>query len=68
MSERFPVNGMHRDSANGVERRQWIAPTLAAHTTLTTLTQTPLHKPLNLLFLQSSIQCFDHNGNPVPCT
>ena len=49
------------------ERRQWIAPTLAPHSTMTTLTQVPLRQPLSLLFLQASIQCFDHNGNPAPC-
>jgi len=49
------------------QRRSWISPSLAPHSTLTVLTQTPLPQPLSLLFLQSSIQCFDHNGNPVPC-
>jgi hypothetical protein len=48
-------------------RRRWIVPSLAPHSTLTVLTQSPLHQPLSLLFLQASIQCFDHNGNPVPC-
>jgi hypothetical protein len=49
------------------ERKRWIAPTLAPHSTMTVLTQSPLPQPLALLFLQSSIQCFNHNGNPVPC-
>ena len=49
------------------ERRQWVAPSLAPHSTLTVLTQSALPQPLSLLFLQSSIQCFNHNGNPVPC-
>ena len=49
------------------ERRRWTAPSLAPHSTLTVLTQSALPQPLSLLFLQSSIQCFNHNGNPVPC-
>jgi len=47
-------------------RRTWVAPSLAGHSTLTELTQVPLSQPLSLLFLQTS-QCFDQDGNPVPC-
>ncbi|MEO6211233.1 MAG: hypothetical protein ABIQ10_14045 [Gemmatimonadaceae bacterium] len=50
------------------QRRAWVTPSLAGHSTLTALTQAPLPQPLSLLFLQSSTQCFDQNGNPVtPC-
>ncbi len=49
-------------------RRRWIAPTLAAHSTLTVVTQAPLPVPLNLLFLHASLtQCFNSSGAPVPC-
>jgi hypothetical protein len=48
------------------ERRRWIVPTLAPHSTLTVVTQVPLPQPLSLLFLQSS-QCFDQDGVPKPC-
>lgn len=64
MSEFSSVSGMHIDSA---KRRPWIVPSLAPHSTLTVLTQVPLRQPLSLLFLQASVQCFNHNGNPVPC-
>lgn len=60
---RMPHDPQHDNPA----RRRWIAPTLEAHSTLTVLTQSALPQPLSLLFLQSSIQCFNHNGNPVPC-
>lgn len=50
----------------GRERRHWVAPSLAPHSTLTMLTQVPFTQPLSLLFLQSS-QCFDQDGNPAPC-
>ena len=59
----MPLDAQH----DHAERRRWVAPTLAPHSTMTVLTQSPLPQPLSLLFLQSSIQCFDHNGNPVPC-
>jgi len=49
------------------ERRTWVAPSLAPHSTMTVLTQVPLPAPLSLLFLQSSRQCFNQDGNPVPC-
>lgn len=55
---------MHRDR---FARRHWVAPALASHSTLTELTQVPLRQPLSLLFFQASVQCFNHNGNPVPC-
>lgn len=59
MKEYFPANE---------HRREWVAPTLACHSTLTELTQVPLRQPLGLLFLQASIsQCKDQDGNPVPC-
>ena len=77
MSELSPVGGVHDDSANQsashdahhdrFERRRWVAPGLSPHSTLTVLTQLPLRQPLSLLFLQSSRQCFDQNGNPTPC-
>jgi len=73
MSDFSPENGVRDDIAlrsmgdNGFDRRRWVAPNLAPHSTLTTLTQMPLPQPLSLLFLQASVQCFDHNGNPAPC-
>jgi hypothetical protein len=48
-------------------QRRWSSPVLTAHTTLTTLTQSALPQPLSLLFLQSSAQCFNNRGVPVPC-
>ena len=48
------------------ERRCWVTPTLAPHSTLTVVTQVPLPQPLSLLFLQNS-QCFDQDGVPKPC-
>lgn len=77
MSESSPVSGVANEPSSPSmpndphsvhsKRRRWIAPSLASHSTLTVLTQSALPKPLSLLFLQSSIQCFNHNGNPVPC-
>ena len=73
MSEFSPLLGVHADPASALKsidasaRRFWIAPSLAPHSTMTTLTQAPLPQPLSLLFLQSSRQCFDQDGNPVPC-
>lgn len=77
MSEFSPLSSLHNDPANPSmpheayqdrsERRRWVAPSVAPHSTLTVLTQAPLPLPLSLLFLQASIQCFDHNGNPAPC-
>jgi hypothetical protein len=73
MSDFSPENGVHDDivfrsmSGNGFDRRRWVAPCLAPHSTLMTLTQVSLPQPLSLLFLQASVQCFNHNGNPVPC-
>jgi hypothetical protein len=77
MSESFPVSDAANESSMSAEpidtqravsgRRQWIAPTLAPNSTLTVVTQSALPQPLSLLFLQSSVQCFDHNGNPAPC-
>jgi hypothetical protein len=77
MSEFSPVSGAVSEPSAAsmalnpnsvhVKRRRWIAPTLAPHSTLTVLTQSALPQPLSLLFLQSSIQCVNHNGNPVPC-
>jgi hypothetical protein len=77
MSESSPVSGavnepstpsMPHDAHHAqTRRRRWIAPALAPHSTLTVLTQSALPQPLSLLFLQASIQCFNHNGNPVPC-
>ncbi len=78
MSESPRASRIHHELANPAEantshdarceRRLWISPVLAPHSTLTTMTQVPPHRPLSLLFLQSSItQCFDHNGNPAPC-
>jgi hypothetical protein len=73
MSEISSMGNMHDDSSHssrvGVARvrRNWLAPLLAPHSTLTTLTQVPLPQPLSLLFLQSSRQCFDQNGDPAPC-
>lgn len=53
---------------DGAIRRTWIAPIVASHSTMTSLTQSALPLPLSLLFLQSSTQCFDQDGNPVlPC-
>jgi len=49
------------------ERRQWIRPTLESQSTLTTVTQSTSLVPMSLLFLQTSAQCFDGFGNPVPC-
>ncbi len=77
MSESFPVSGVVNEPSTTwitsdqqhahPERRRWTAPRLAPHSTLTVLTQSALPQPLSLLFLQASIQCFNHNGNPVPC-
>jgi hypothetical protein len=77
MSESSPVSGAVNESSalsmavdphrTQSKRRRWIAPSLAPHSTLTVLTQSALPQPLSLLFLQSSIQCFNHNGNTVPC-
>lgn len=77
MSESFPVCGATNEPSTPsmpldrqemhAERRPWIAPSVVPHSTLTVLTQSALPQPLSLLFLQSSIQCFNHNGNPVPC-
>jgi hypothetical protein len=78
MSEFSQLPGVHPDPAesqmplatrlNGSDRRVWIAPSMAPHSTMTTLTQSALPLPLSLLFLQSSTQCFDQDGNPVlPC-
>lgn len=72
MSEFSPLSDIHHDSAVSSQhdvraRRHWITPSLAPHSTLTTLTQLPLPQPLSLLFLQSSRQCFDQNGTPVAC-
>ena len=77
MSPSSPLHGVHPDHTKesmtpalreaSADRRRWIAPALVPHSTLTELTQLPLTKPLSLLFLQSSIQCFDINNNPVPC-
>lgn len=77
MSDSSPLSSANNDPANPSippeesqnrsERRRWVAPSVAPHSTLTVLTQAPLPQPLSLLFLQSSIQCFDHNGNPAPC-
>ena len=58
---------MSEISQDHSERRHWVAPTLAPHATMTALTQLPLGQPLSLLFLQASVQCFNHNGNPAPC-
>ncbi|MDB4911172.1 MAG: hypothetical protein JWO39_1995 [Gemmatimonadetes bacterium] len=66
MSESSPVRGAVIEPSASSKRRTWVAPTLAPHSTLTVLTQSAL-PPLSLLFLQASIQCFNHNGNPVPC-
>jgi hypothetical protein len=74
MSESSPVSGAVNEPSMPLDahhahskRRRWIAPSLAPHSTLTVLTQSALPQPLSLLFLQSSIQCFNHNGNPVTC-
>jgi hypothetical protein len=67
MSESSPVRGAVNEPSVSSKRRKWVAPTLAPHSTLTVLTQSALPQPLSLLFLQASIQCFNHNGNPVPC-
>lgn len=60
MMEFFPAND---------QRRAWVAPTLAGHTTLTELTQVPLPQPLALLFFLQSpspSQCFNQNGDGNP--
>ncbi len=77
MSEFSSVSGTRDDfvrpsvsrgiSRSGSARRMWVAPTLAPHSTLTELTQTPLRTPLTLLFQQSSVQCFNHLGENIPC-
>lgn len=77
MSEFSSVSGIHDDfqrlavtadfARDRSDRRVWIAPALFPHSTMTELTQSPLRQPLSLLFLQSSVQCFNHLGNPVPC-
>jgi len=49
-------------------RREWVRPLLRTQSTLTTVTQVASPVPMSLLFLQASnAQCFDSNGNPVPC-
>ena len=69
MSELSPLPGVHTDPAktlmsiDATSRRSWIAPSLATHSTLTTLTQSAV----SLLFLQVSTQCFDERGRPVAC-
>lgn len=62
------VNSPNADDARPhcSQRRRWVTPSLAGHSTLTELTQVPLPQPLALLFLQTS-QCFDQDGNPAPC-
>jgi hypothetical protein len=77
MSESSPVSGVDNEPSTPSmpldprhahsERRRWVAPSLAPHSTLTVLTQSTLPQPLSLLFLQSSIQCFNHRGEPIPC-
>jgi hypothetical protein len=67
MSESSPVSGVANEPSTSSKRRTWIAPSLAPHSTLTVLTQSALPQPLSLLFLQASVQCFNHNGNPAPC-
>jgi hypothetical protein len=74
MSDFSPARGADNESPmshdlehDQSERRRWIAPTVVPHSTMTELTQSALPQPLSLLFLQSSIQCFDHGGFPVPC-
>lgn len=78
MSELLPLPGVHTDPVETKvsdvsrdhlpDRRSWTAPSVVQHSTMTTLTQAALPTPLSLLFLQSSIQCRDQDGNPVtPC-
>jgi hypothetical protein len=67
MSETSSMSGAVNEPSTPSMRRRWTAPSVVPHSTLTTLTQSALPQPLSLLFLQSSIQCFNHNGNPVPC-
>jgi hypothetical protein len=74
MSEFSAESGAHGESAmphdqrhDRPKRRRWVAPSVTPHSTMTVLTQSPLPQPLSLLFLQSSIQCFNHSGTPVPC-
>lgn len=70
MSELTPLPGVHIDPPRSVapietsSRRTWVAPSVAPHSTMTTLTQSTA----GLLFLQASIQqCFDERGRPVAC-
>jgi hypothetical protein len=70
MSEHSPLPGVHTDPArtlmsiDAFSRRIWIAPSLAPHSSLTTLTQSTV----SLLFLQASVtQCFNERGVPVTC-
>ena len=50
------------------DRRAWVPPMLALHSTMTEVTLAPVPMPMNLLFMQSSIsQCFDAHNNPVTC-
>ena len=74
MSELSPVrvSGNEHSASPPLQRSSsrrlaWVSPTLSPHSTMTVLTQSALPQPLSLLFLQSSVQCFNHNGNPVPC-
>ncbi|MEO9116232.1 MAG: hypothetical protein ABI311_08725 [Gemmatimonadaceae bacterium] len=78
MSDFSPLRGARDEAASaalpheirrdGSARRGWMAPSLAPHSTMTELTQSPLPQPLSLLFLQSSItQCVNHLGETVPC-
>jgi len=78
MSDSYPVGSVDDDSAipsvshdalqRHSHRLRWVVPSLALHSTLTILTQSPLPQPLNLLFLQASlIQCKNQDGNIVPC-
>ena len=57
--EKFVSASLRRD------RKAWIAPELVRQASLTTLTQFSVSTAL--LFLQTSGQCFDANGNPIPC-
>ncbi len=69
MSELSPLPGVHTDPAKTLmsidasSRRIWIAPSLAPHSALTTLTQSAV----SLIFQQASTQCFDQRGVPVTC-
>lgn len=78
MSDISPVKGVHNAAPSHLmlpvvsndrsHRRHWITPVLAPHSTMTVLTQSALPVPLNLLFFQSSRQCFDKDGVPIiPC-